>query len=123
MQKAPQLILNTQNNIYFVRIPEITYCKSENSYTTFYFLNGESIVVSKKIKDYEDLLSRYGFFRSHQSYLVNLNHLQKIDKANGFSIILTNDIHIPTSTRKKKELMQILKNDVRIQDKLGHIQV
>jgi two-component system LytT family response regulator len=94
--------------VHFVRLKNILYCKSENSYTTFYLTNHEPIVVSKNIKEFENQLTDAHFFRSHQSYLVNLEHITKIDKQNGFTLFLTDESVIPTSTRKRKMLLQIL---------------
>ena len=80
-------------------------------------------MVSKNIKDCENFLAGYGFIRPHQSYLVNLEHLQRIDKTNGFQLILTGNISIPSSTRRKKELFQIFQKRLRFQDGLQQIQI
>ena len=73
------------------------------------------IVVSKNIKEFENQLNKSCFFRSHQSYLVNLKHITKIDKQNGFTLLLTDKSQIPTSTRKRKGLLQILQKEQRFQ--------
>ena len=86
-------------------------------------MDNEPVVVSKNIKDCENFLTDYGFIRPHQSYLVNLDHLQRIDKTNGFQLILTGNISIPSSTRRKKELFQILQKRLRFQDGLQQIQI
>lgn len=118
-----RIVLHTSEAIYFVDTKDILYCESNNSYTTFYLATLETIVVSGNIKDYENQLAECGFIRPHQSYLVNLAHLQRIDKTNGFTIILTGNKQIPTSTRKKKEILQILQNELRFQTKPRLIQV
>lgn len=123
MSDRNRIILHTSESIHLIDISDILYCKSNNSYTTFYTANNEPVVVSKNMKDCENYLAVHGFFRPHQSYLVNLAHLRRIDKTNGFTIILTGNKQIPTSTRKKKELLQILQNELRFQTKPGLIQV
>ncbi|NOR73847.1 MAG: DNA-binding response regulator, partial [Draconibacterium sp.] len=80
----------------------------DNSYTTFYLIGNEKIVVSRSIKKYAELLNEYAFFRPHQSYLVNLNHVKKIDKTDGGFIIMKNKKEIPVSTRQKKYLIKLL---------------
>lgn len=70
----------------------------------------ESIIVSKGIKEYAELLKEYGFFRPHQSYLVNLNHVKKIDKSDGGFIVMKNKKEIPVSIRQKKQLITLLEN-------------
>ncbi|WP_178983284.1 LytR/AlgR family response regulator transcription factor [Winogradskyella helgolandensis] len=103
-----KLVLRTQNSIHVVDISDIHYCKSDNSYTTFYFDDSEKILVSKSLKEYESLLKEYGFFRPHQSYLVNLNHIKKVDKTDHGFIIMKNKKEIPISTRQKKNLIDLL---------------
>jgi two-component system LytT family response regulator len=118
-----RILLHTSDSIYLVQNSDILYCKSDNSYTTFYFVTLPPVVVSKNIKEFEQQLLKFNFFRPHQSYLVNLEHLVKIDKTNGFSLVLTDKTHIPTSSRKKKELMQILHRQLLIQSEALQIQI
>lgn len=105
-----KLVLRTQNSIHIVDISDIHYCRSDNSYTTFYLNNHENILVSKSLKDYESLLKAYGFFRPHQSFLVNLNHIKKVDKTDHGFIIMKNKKEIPISIRQKKNLIDLLDN-------------
>lgn len=103
-----KLVLKTSDSIHIVDISDILFCKSDNSYTTFFIHENEKIIVSKSIKEYDELLCEYGFFRPHQSYLVNLNHVKKIDKSDGSFIIMKNKKEIPVSLRQKKNLLQLL---------------
>lgn len=118
-----RIVLHTTDAIYFADINDIVYCQSDNSYTTFYFVNQLPVVVSRNIKDYECQLAGFGFIRPHQSFLVNLAHLQKIDKTNGYILVLSGNKQIPTSTRKRKELIQILQKELRFQAESCHIQI
>lgn len=106
--QSKKLVLRTFDSLHIVDISEVSYCKSDNSYTTFYLEDMEEIVVSKSLKDYEDLLSEFGFFRSHQSFLVNLNHVKKVAKSDGGYIIMRNKVEIPVSMRQMKKLMFLL---------------
>ena len=105
-----KIVLRTADALHIVDLAEVMYCKSDNSYTSFYVESGEKIMVSKGIRDYADLLSEYGFFRPHQSYLVNLNFVKKVDKTDGGFIIMKNAVEIPLSTRQKKNLINLLDN-------------
>lgn len=100
--------LITQNQIYFVLVKDILYCKCNNTSTTFYFKNQESIVISKGIKAVEVMLKDDCFIRPHQSYLVNMAHIVRIDKSDAYNLKLINDEKIPTSIRRRKEIMQQL---------------
>ncbi len=108
-KKAPQkIVLRTSDALYLTEISNILFCKSDNSYTTFYLADNKEIIVSKSIKEYCELFEEHGFFRPHQSYLVNLNQIAKIDKTDGGFIIMKNGNEIPISTRRKQALMQAI---------------
>ncbi len=103
-----RIVLRTTQNIFLTEVKDIMYCKSDNTYTTFYFSNKSEILVSRTMKEYEELLSPLGFFRPHTSYLVNINYVTKIDKSDGYFIILKNGKEIPVSARRKNAIKQIL---------------
>ena len=103
-----KIVLRTADALHVVDFNNIVYCRSDNSYTSFYLNSGEEIVVSKGLKEYIDLLKDYGFFRPHQSYLVNLNYVTKVEKADGGFVILKNGKEIPVSLRQKKKLIDLL---------------
>ena len=105
-----KLVLNTINSVHLICIENILYCKSDNSYTTFYLTDQEPIIISKNIKEFEKQLCRYRFFRPHQSYLVNIDHIRKVDKQNGYCLQMSDASNVPTSSRKRRELLQILQS-------------
>lgn len=107
--KNRKIILRTMESIYLVALEDIVHCESDNSYTTFFLADNKEILVSRGIKDYEQMLSPYRFFRPHQRFLVNLNHVERIDKSDGGSIIMKNKKTIPISHRRKQALMDFLK--------------
>jgi two-component system LytT family response regulator len=104
-----RISINTKTGIYLVDPKDIVYCKSDNSKTTLFFGNTDPIVISKGITTVEKLLKGNNFIRSHQSYLVNPNHIIMLDKTAEFCLILSNQIKIPISTRKRKEILGIIK--------------
>ncbi len=108
--QARRIVLKTTEAINIVDVGDITHCRSESNYTTFYMVDGKKIMVSKVLKEYEDLLSEYGFFRPHHSFLVNLNHVTKLDKTDGGFLILKDGSEVPVSLRRKKRLMQVLES-------------
>lgn len=105
---SKKIVLRTSEAMHIVDVSEICFCKSDNSYTTFYFEDEETILVSKGLKEYECLLTCHGFFRPHQSYLVNLNLVKKVDKSDGGFIIMKNKKEIPVSMRQMKNLVGLL---------------
>ncbi len=105
-----KIVLKTMDAFHLVNISEIMYCRSDNSYTSFFIENGEEIVVSKGMHEYIGILDEYGFFRPHQSYLVNLNFIKKVDKTDGGFIIMKNGIEIPISSRQRKYFFKLMDN-------------
>jgi len=109
---AKRIPINTKNSVFFIDPTDILYCQSDNTTTTLFLQNGETIVVSKGIKLVQKMLEGNNFLRPHQSYLVNRNHIILIDKTPDYCLILKNQIKIPISTRKRKEIMEIIKSSV-----------
>ena len=103
-----KIVLRTAKAIHIVDISDIEYCNSDNSYTYFYLSGGERIMVSKSIKEFAEILEECNFFRPHQSYLINLNAVSRIDKADGGFVILKNGSEIPISSRRKQIIFEML---------------
>jgi two-component system LytT family response regulator len=108
MPTSQRISLNTINAIHLVQIQDILYCKCDNSSTTFHLTNHSPITVSRSIGDIEKQLGTELFFRTHQSYLVNINHIKEINKSENYTILLSDNSLIPTANRKRKEIIQIL---------------
>lgn len=102
-----RLALSTTEGVFFYLPSEIIRCEGENNYTTFYFEHTKPLVVSHTLKDYESILSDYGFFRVHKSHLVNMKQVSRIDR-DGF-LWLHNGDSVPVSRRRKDEVLQFLK--------------
>lgn len=110
-QKAIEKIsLKTLDSIHIIKVKDIIYCQGEGNYTTFHLLNKEEIVVSKNLREYEELLPNTLFLRTHQSFLVNSQHILRYDKRDNHGLICTDRHHIPVSTRKKEFVLKFLKN-------------
>jgi two-component system, LytTR family, response regulator len=109
-QTIKRLALPTQEGIHFVDMDNIVFLESMGSYTKFIIENQKPIIVSKGLKEYEDLLSsEYSFIRVHQSNLVNLKHIRKYVKGDGGQLWMSDGTEIEVSRRKKDELLQALK--------------
>jgi len=89
----------------FVRTAQIVRCEASNNYTSFYLSNGEKVIVSKPIYEYDELLGPYGFLRPHQSHLVNKRFIKSWVKKDGGYLLLEDGTPIPVS-RAKKELIR-----------------
>jgi two-component system LytT family response regulator len=107
-QKSGKLVLRTSEALYVIKIDQISHCKSDNSYTTFFLSDKREILVSKGMTEYVEILEDYGFYRPHQSFLVNINQINKIDKSDGGFVVMENGAEIPISSRRKPSFLNIL---------------
>jgi two-component system LytT family response regulator len=103
-----RLALHSQDKIQIVEITTILRCESSVNYTTFFFQDGDQIVVTRTLKEFGDLLSEQGFFRVHQSHLVNTKHIKEYVKSDGGHLIMNDGNLIPVSVRKRPEVMKML---------------
>lgn len=77
-----KLVIPCKDVVHVIRQKEIAYCSAENSYTKVFLVNGEEIIVSKSLSKLSEQLNPERFIRVSQSYLVNMEHVNKIDKRN-----------------------------------------
>lgn len=103
-----RIALPTTKETRFVRLQDITRCESVNNYTTFHFNNGEKLMVSKPIYEYEELLGDYGFIRCHQSHLVNKKYVKSWIREDGSYLLLEDGSQVPVSRQKKDTIKQEL---------------
>lgn len=94
--------------IVFVKPEDIVYCEAVSNYTHIFFTDRPKLTISKTLRDVEDLLLPYHFFRVHHSFLMNLQHVSKYVKADGGSVEMSNGALLPVSRQKKEALMEVL---------------
>jgi len=109
-----KLALGTGKGYEMVYINNITYCLADGSYTHFYFQDGQTLVVSKNLKYYENLLSGYGFVRCHNTALVNLNFVKTLERTSGGALIMEDGKQLPVSKTKRQELEGKIKDTRRL---------
>jgi two-component system LytT family response regulator len=107
-KKSHKLALASTKEIQFVNTGDIIRCESANAYTTFYLADGKSIMVSKPIFEYDELLADYGFIRCHQSHLVNTNFIKSWIKEDSGYLLLSDGSRIPVSRGKKEFVLKTL---------------
>jgi two-component system LytT family response regulator len=96
-----KLVLPTNDGLTFISFKDILYCAASSNYTIFNMRNGRNHVVSKTLKEYEDLLTHYHFYRIHNSYVINLREIKKYIKGDGGHVIMSNDKALDVSKRRK----------------------
>lgn len=109
-REVKKIVLNTSDSIHVVNVPEIVRCQSDSNYTEFYLNNGKKILVSSTLKDFDEMLSSYRFFRAHQSHLVNIDYIERYEKKEGGYLVMKDKSTVPVSVRKKETLIALLDN-------------
>lgn len=105
-----KIVLKDTETVYLVSIKDIVRCESETNYTRFYMIDGRSMMVSKTLKEYDNLLQEQSFFRAHQSHLINLHHFDRYEKKDGGTVHMKDGSVLPVAIRKKEALMASLEN-------------
>lgn len=102
------IALATSDNIFIYKTDEIVRCESEVNYTKFYFIKDKPLLVSRTLKEFDDILVEHGFERVHKSHLVNLSHVKKFVKNDGGYLTMVDGSTVPVSQRKRERMMTIL---------------
>ena len=107
--EVKKIVLRTSESIHLVNVQDIMHCQSDGNYTNIYLHGGKKLIVSRTLKEFEQMLEPYGFFRLHQSHLMNLNYLDHFNREREH-VVLRNDTSLPVSSRKKDQLLKIFKD-------------
>lgn len=103
-EQDKRLALPQDDKIDFIPIHQIIRCQAESNYTRFILENHKEILVSRTLKDFEAALESCGFIRTHQSHLVNINHIQSYVKRDGGYLKMSDGSSVPISRSRKEEL-------------------
>ena len=109
LDKQKKIALSVADKIEFVEIGSIIRCESESNYTTFYLKSGEKLIVSKTLKEFDELLTPYNFLRVHQSHLINLDEIKSFIKSDGGYIRMKDGASISISRQRRNYVMEVLK--------------
>lgn len=107
-QPYNKLSVATTEGVIFINIPDILFCEATGSYTTLHLKSNDKLVTSKTLKDFEELLEAHSFYRTHHSYIINLNEIKRYIKGDGGSVLMSNAAELPVSKRKKDEFLKKL---------------
>lgn len=102
------IALPVSDGLELVHVNEIVVCESDSNYTTLHMRDEKRMVISRTLKEFEDLLGEQEFIRVHNSYLISKKHIRKYVKGEGGEAIMSNGMSIAVSRRKKQELMDAL---------------
>lgn len=105
-----KIVLRELETIHFIKVADLVRCESDGPYTHFHMTDGRHLVISRNLKEYDDMLVDYGFIRTHHSHLVNFSKVVRLQKADGGMLVMENGDEIPIAQRKRDYIMEMLKN-------------
>jgi two-component system, LytTR family, response regulator len=106
--KPVKIALPQQQEVRYITVADIIRCEAQNTYTWFFLSNSDKILVSKPLKEYDELLAPHNFIRCHQTHLVNPAFVKSFLKEDGGSLLLQNGVKVPVSKQKKDYVKEAL---------------
>lgn len=106
-----RLALSTAEGVYFVDKTNIVKIEAMSNYSTFYLNDKKKIIVSKTLKEYENVLDETYFMRINRSVIVNLNYVVKYRKGDGGTLEMLGGDELEVSSSRKEMLMNLLFNE------------
>ena len=103
-----KLALHTLDKIHIKDLSDIVRCESSVNYTTFFFNDQSKLLVTKTLKEFDNLLSDHNFFRVHQSHLINGEYVKEFVKGDGGYLVMKDGTTVPVSTRKRNVVMDMI---------------
>lgn len=108
-QTNEYLAISSLDKVELIHMSEIIYCKADGKYTYFMLLDGKKIVSSRNLGEYIKILDNNYFFRIHHSYIINLRHIVKISKKDGYFCEFPNGVHLPVAKRRQDDFNKFIK--------------
>ncbi|MEO8148103.1 MAG: LytTR family DNA-binding domain-containing protein [Bacteroidia bacterium] len=105
---SQKIALSTAEGLHLINVTDIYYCESDGPYTTFHLKHAKPIIISKHLKEYEELLTPFNFFRIHNSYLINMRELKKYIRGDGGQVEMNEGTLLNVSKSRKDDLVRII---------------
>jgi two-component system LytT family response regulator len=104
-----KIALPSSDGLDLILFDKIIKCQADRAYCNFHLVDKKVILVSKPMKDFEEILSSKNFFRVHKSTIVNMNHVEKFVRGKSGYLVMSDGSIVNVSIRKKEELTRMLK--------------
>ena len=105
-----KISLPSNDGLIIVEIKEIMRLEAAGNYSTVFMHNGESIIVTKTLNQFEDILGDLNFIRIHNTHLINMQYVKKYQRGQGGTVTLSNGISLSVSRTRKNDFIEALKN-------------
>jgi two-component system, LytTR family, response regulator len=107
--RQKKISLPCGNEFIVVKISDIIRLEANSNYTWFFLQNNRKYLVCRTMKEFENLLTGNGFFRIHQSHIVNLDQIAKFHKSDGGEVIMSDGSNVPLARNRKDEFLKIFR--------------
>lgn len=108
-QHNEYVAVSSLDKIELIPMSEIIFCQADGKYTNFFLLNGKKIMSSRNLGEYNSILDHNYFFRIHHSYIINIRHIAKISKKDGYFCELSNGTILPVAKRRQEDFNRFIK--------------
>ncbi|MDT7828712.1 LytTR family DNA-binding domain-containing protein [Pricia sp. S334] len=105
--KHKKITFNTDGKLVFLESDDVLYAESDGNYSTIFLADGSKMVLTKKLKEVNEILPEDSFFRIHNSYIINLGKIKEFLKTDGY-VVLQSNHKIPVSRQKKSGFLDML---------------
>jgi two-component system LytT family response regulator len=99
-----KIAIHAQSGISFVTLDDIIYVEASNNYSTLIMTNGKQLLLSKTLKDVQELLEQSHFLRIHRQFIVNLNQVKTFNR-NDSILTMVDTAELPVARNQKEKLM------------------
>ena len=103
-------MIPTQNGFELVRAKEIIRLQADSNYTIFFLADKRQLLVSRTLKEFDEMLSGHEFFRVHHSHLINLTYVKNYAKGEGGVVTMEDGTAIDVARRKKDDFIKALES-------------
>ncbi|MEN8251113.1 MAG: LytTR family DNA-binding domain-containing protein [Bacteroidota bacterium] len=107
LDKSRRMVLKASDQVHVINMSEIIRIEADRNYSVFHMLNGKQILISKGLKEYEDVLLEHGFHRIHKSHIFNINLMSHLDKIDGGYVVMCDGSRVPVASRKREMLLDL----------------
>jgi two-component system LytT family response regulator len=104
-EPVTKIAIPGQHGVTFIDLNEIVYAEASNNYSKLILTDGRHFLISKTLKDVQEVLEEEHFLRIHRQYIVNLNHVKQFNRNEGM-LTMTNGEHIPVARNQKEHLIE-----------------
>jgi two-component system LytT family response regulator len=107
-KSSRRIAIPTGEGLAFIRVDEIIYLEASINYTHIYMEDKRRFLVSRTLKEFEDILPEDTFFRIHHSYIINKNFVERYIRGDGGQVVMQQGITLDVSKRKKADFLQAI---------------